>query len=578
MSIRRIGLVLLAASAIAPGGAAAQNKVGGPIDLELFRPAIDSKGFITLNASQTLGKKELSFGIVTSYGRNVLVMDGERQLQDRDRHGAVQDPLRGHRSHHAGPAGGGGLPLGGLGFEFGFSLPVHLIRGDRDPNYTDPASSNNDSSLGFSHQGLGDVTLSAKVRLRDTSHHRFGVAALVTASLPTGDKNAFSGTGSAIVHPQIIIDTEPPTSRLRYGINAGVRLHGTETFTDDQRPDREDTRASSTSTAGRRPPPTRPSASAPSSPTAPACRTAITKQKLDFLLEGFGTVASGDEQQVQLPVRSQRRSQAVPGQPTRSSSSAAASAFRACTAPRSRVASSASSSSRASAIATATASRTTLTSAPTSRRTRTASRTRTAARIPTTTATASPTWTTVPERARDQERLRGRGRLPRTRSISTATATASPIASTSARTSPRTRTASRTRTAARIPTTTRTASSTIDDPVPERARAGIDHNQGCPDRAKVIVHQGSLEILEKIYFETNKAIIKPESFAILDAVAATLKTNTQITLLEIQGHADERGKAAHNLELTDHRAHAVKTVPRRTRASRRHGSRPRATA
>src|SRR4051812_15176404 len=77
MSARRIGFVLLAASAVAlalTGTAAAQNKVGAGIDIQLFRPAIDSKGFITLNASQTLGRKEFSFGIVTSYGRNVLVM------------------------------------------------------------------------------------------------------------------------------------------------------------------------------------------------------------------------------------------------------------------------------------------------------------------------------------------------------------------------------------------------------------------------------------------------------------------------------------------------------------------------
>src|SRR5204863_189884 len=83
-----------------------------------------------------------------------------------------------------------------------------------------------------------------------------------------------------------------------------------------------------------------------------------------------------------------------------------------------------------------------------------------------------------------------------------------------------------------------------------------DHD-GCPDRGRVIVHQSNIEILDKIYFETDKAIIKPESFPILDAIAATVIGNPDIQLIEIQGHADERGDDNYNLKLTDDRAHAV---------------------
>src|SRR5262245_65461625 len=36
---------------------------GGNIDLNGFRPAIDSRGYLTINASQVLGDKELSFGL-----------------------------------------------------------------------------------------------------------------------------------------------------------------------------------------------------------------------------------------------------------------------------------------------------------------------------------------------------------------------------------------------------------------------------------------------------------------------------------------------------------------------------------
>jgi OOP family OmpA-OmpF porin len=86
---------------------------------------------------------------------------------------------------------------------------------------------------------------------------------------------------------------------------------------------------------------------------------------------------------------------------------------------------------------------------------------------------------------------------------------------------------------------------------------GNEDEDGCPDKGRVIVHQSNIEILDKIYFETAKAIIKPESFPILDAIAATMQGNPDIQLVEIQGHADERGGDDYNLKLTDDRAHAV---------------------
>ena len=67
-------------------------------------------------------------------------------------------------------------------------------------------------------------------------------------------------------------------------------------------------------------------------------------------------------------------------------------------------------------------------------------------------------------------------------------------------------------------------------------------------------------ILDKIYFETDKDEIKPISFPLLDAVAAVINDNQQIQLIEIQGHADERGDDAHNLDLTERRAASVRTA------------------
>ena len=65
------------------------------------------------------------------------------------------------------------------------------------------------------------------------------------------------------------------------------------------------------------------------------------------------------------------------------------------------------------------------------------------------------------------------------------------------------------------------------------------------------------ENLDVIYFEYNKDTSQSRSFPILDAVAATMQGNPSIQLIEIQGHTDERGDDAYNLDLSDRRAKSV---------------------
>jgi outer membrane protein OmpA-like peptidoglycan-associated protein len=86
---------------------------------------------------------------------------------------------------------------------------------------------------------------------------------------------------------------------------------------------------------------------------------------------------------------------------------------------------------------------------------------------------------------------------------------------------------------------------------------GVDDQDGCPDRGSVIIEENQIVILEKIYFETDSAVIQQRSFPIIDAVAATLNGNPQIQLIEIQGHADERSSDEYNIRLTRDRAASV---------------------
>ena len=69
--------------------AQAQNFTTSSFGLQNFRPAIDSKGYITVNASQILGHLDFSIGLIGSYQREPLVLkldDGTgRRLPRRPR-------------------------------------------------------------------------------------------------------------------------------------------------------------------------------------------------------------------------------------------------------------------------------------------------------------------------------------------------------------------------------------------------------------------------------------------------------------------------------------------------------------
>ena len=63
-------------------------------------------------------------------------------------------------------------------------------------------------------------------------------------------------------------------------------------------------------------------------------------------------------------------------------------------------------------------------------------------------------------------------------------------------------------------------------------------------------------VLENIYFETGKAILRPESFDALDQVFRFLENNPTMKL-EIAGHTDNTGSLRINQKLSRDRAKAV---------------------
>lgn len=84
---------------------------------------------------------------------------------------------------------------------------------------------------------------------------------------------------------------------------------------------------------------------------------------------------------------------------------------------------------------------------------------------------------------------------------------------------------------------------------------GKGSKDGCP---VVVVTKESIQILDRVFFETNKAVILIESHNLLDDVAAILQKHDNIKKVEIQGHTDDRGSDSYNMKLSQSRAESVR--------------------
>lgn len=90
------------------------------------------------------------------------------------------------------------------------------------------------------------------------------------------------------------------------------------------------------------------------------------------------------------------------------------------------------------------------------------------------------------------------------------------------------------------------------------AEPGEAKYNGCKSKQLVSITDGSLVIIESVYFKTNKAVIEKSSFKLLDNVAAVIVSHSGMRV-QVEGHTDSQGNDASNKDLSQRRAEAVVT-------------------
>jgi len=199
------GLLLAGQTTSADEGDAVAPGNGNGMSLRLFRPAIDSKGIVTTNATSVLGHLDPSFGLVLDAGLGILPVGGGEHVVD-------------------------GLYTGtltlGLGLfdraVVGLQLPVSIARGETSAPVAGLRENANAHAL-VDLQSIGDLTLTGKLRLLSAERNPVGLALGLQVGLPTGAPRSFGGEPGGFLWPTIVAEVQP-VRRLRVALDTGARF------------------------------------------------------------------------------------------------------------------------------------------------------------------------------------------------------------------------------------------------------------------------------------------------------------------------------------------------------------------
>ncbi|MCA1664455.1 MAG: OmpA family protein, partial [Myxococcales bacterium] len=590
-------LVVLGLVVLSYGTAArAQDATQPAFSLQNFRPAVDSKGYVTVNASQILGHLDFSLGLVGSYANNVLNLTGQGAQFNVE--------------HYLTPQLQFAIGLFKW-VELGVSLPVHIMFGSRSPKFVDPLPDpNQNNSLNFSGQYVGDIGFHVKGRFLNTSKYPVGLGALFSLYVPSGDAKKFLGEGQVTIRPELIVDKEFGYSRrFRMALNVGALIRpSVHSYTDlgttinDPNVGMADFCQPATMLGlpgGAVGCGTGQTRSLGSQLTyGLAMSYALVPSKFDLVGEAFGYAdISGQSSasplegvlaiKLYLAAKSYFEIGGGAGLLPRSIAGGMTGSpeFRVflgfifepsigdrdgdgikddvdkcpddpedfddfededgCPDP----------DNDRDGIPDV------VDKCPNEPETKNGFEDedgcpdsldldRDGDGIP-------DRLDKCPDDPEDKDGFEDEDGCPDPDNDKDGILDVDDLCPND----PEDKDGFEDEDGCPDPDNDKDRILDKDDKCPNEPETynGFEDEDGCPDKGRVILRKGKLEILDKIYFETAKAIIKPISFPILDAVAATLKGNPQILLVEVQGHADERGADDYNMRLTEDRAAAVKT-------------------
>jgi OOP family OmpA-OmpF porin len=555
---------------------------GGNIPIDTFRPAIDSRGYLTINASQVLGDKELSFGLGSlDWGHHLLHFEGNGSTYDVTN--VVTATLIAAFGIHAGPAE----------LEFGASVPFVIMNGDRGPDQLGlPNDPNDDRLFKLDGQGLGNIGLHFKTRFIKTSRPpHLGLGVIASVYLPTASPK-MKWLGEDKVVPQFlgILDKEfGKQSQLRIALNAGIRLRPESTFNNTDTCDGEMMPCPQTGPV----PVTGQALTAGTEiPFGLGIAYAIAVQKFDIVGEIFGSMPLGTHQNYQ-PL------EAVGGIKLY----LARNSFLALGAGRGLLPNKGANPDLRAFISIVFEPNIGDRDGdgikddidkcpddpedydqfededgcpePDNDRDGILDEDDKCPNIPEDKdgfqdEDGCPEGNKndrdgdgilddvdkCPDDPEDFDQFQDEDGCPDPDNDQDGILDVDDLCPND----PEDKDGFEDEDGCPDPDNDKDRILDKDDKCPNEPETynGFEDEDGCPDRGRVVVTDTSIEILDMVYFEYNKAVIKSESFPILDAVAATLQGNPSINLIEIQGHTDERGDDAYNLDLSDRRAKSVR--------------------
>jgi len=569
-------VTLLGLAIVGAGSRTASADSAGNIEISGYRPAMDSRGYLTVNASQVLGHKEFSFGLGSlDWGYKLLTFENGSSTYEVTN--IITATLIGAFGIKAGPAE----------LEFGVSAPLRIMNGDRGPDSTgDPSDPNDDQSFKIDGQGLGNIGFHFKTRFLKTSrppHVGLGVVASVYLGAVADSKGKWLGDEKVVPQIMGILDKEfGRQGRLRIALNAGIRLRPTTSFTQNDASHPSGLPApvtGETITVGTE------------IPFGVGIAYAISKQRFDVVGEVFGSIPVGDKENYQpmealagVKLYLARNSFLSLGAGTGLQPKKGANPdFRAmigivfepnigdrdgdglkddvdkcpddpedfdafededgCPEPDNDRDGILDEDDKCPLIPEDKDGFQDEDGCPEGDK-----NDRDGDGI-------LDNVDKCPDDPEDFDQFQDEDGCPDPDNDQDGILDVDDLCPND----PEDKDGFEDEDGCPDLDNDKDRILDKDDKCPNEPETynGQDDEDGCPDRGRVVVTDTAIEILDMVYFEYNKAIIKPVSYPILDAVAATLQGNPSIQLIEVQGHTDERGDDAYNLDLSDRRAHAV---------------------